>query len=163
MNKVLSSPKTLLTVLSGLILMNAVSSVAMAEDVKYRRVFDARTQTYIYQPEQTTSQKARNVMAKPVVKHAAVGAAAGVAAGALSDKSSVLKGAAIGAAAGVGSGLLNSSTTLNNRPMIKNTLRGAAVGTAASAVFGKSMVKGAAIGGAAGAGTQLIRDYMDKR
>ena len=163
MNKLASTPKALVAILSGLMMLNAVSAEAVAEEVKYRRVFDARTQTYIYQPEQTTAQKARNVMAKPVVKHAAVGAAAGVAAGALSDRSSVLKGAAIGAAAGVGSGLLDSSTTLNNRPMIKNTLRGAAVGTAASAVFGKSMVKGAAIGGAAGAGTQLIRDYMNKR
>jgi hypothetical protein len=163
MSRLLSTPKTLLAVLSGLMMLNALSVGVMAEEVKYRRVFDARTQTYIYQPEKTTSQKTRDVLAKPVVKHAAVGAAAGVAAGALSDKSSVLKGAAIGAAAGIGSGLLNSSQTLNSKPLVKNTLRGAAVGTATSAVFGKNMVHGAAIGGAAGAGTQLIRDYMDKR
>lgn len=88
---------------------------------------------------------------KTVVKHAAIGAGAGAILGGVSKEGSALRGAGFGAAAGVGSGLLEKSQTLNGRPMIRDTLKGAAIGAGASAAMGKNSVKGAAVGAGSGA------------
>lgn len=148
------------SLMSAMILFSAS---AQADDTKYRRVFDARTQTYTYVPDKTVGQKTRDILHKPVVKQGAIGAAAGLAAGALSDRSSAAKGAGIGALVGAGSGLLDSSKVLQGHPMVKSGIKGAAIGTGASVIFGKSALKGAAVGTAAGVGVQAVKDYMNKR
>jgi len=88
---------------------------------------------------------------RTVVKHAAVGAAAGAVLGGVSKEGSALRGASFGAAAGVGSGLLEKSQALNGRPMVKDTLKGAAIGAGTSAALGKNSLKGAAVGAGSGA------------
>ena len=84
---------------------------------------------------------------RTVVKHAAAGAVLG----GVSKEGSALRGASFGAAAGVGSGLLEKSQALNGRPMVKDTLKGAAIGAGTSAALGKNSLKGAAVGAGSGA------------
>lgn len=144
--------------------LSAVSAASNANaETKYRRVYDASAKQYYYVPEKTTAEKAKAVIKNPIVKQSAVGAAVGAAAGAFSDKSSALKGAGIGALVGAGSGLMDTSTTLNGKPLLKSTLKGAAIGTGASAIMDKSKLKGAAAGAAAGAGVQLLKDFLNKQ
>lgn len=88
---------------------------------------------------------------RTMVKHAAIGAGAGAILGGVSKEGSALRGAGYGAAAGLGSGLLDKSQTLNGRPMVKDTLKGAAIGAGASAALGKNSLKGAAVGAGSGA------------
>lgn len=151
--------------LSGLLLVSVLGatlvSPVMAEQ-KYKRVLDASTQQYYYVPETSVKQKTKNAFGNPIVKQSAIGAGVGAAAGAFSDKTSALKGAGIGAVVGAGTGLIDKSSMLQGKPMVKNALKGAAIGTGASAVMDKSKLKGAAAGAAAGAGFQLIKDYMNK-
>ncbi len=142
-------------------LMVFVSSQAMAE-TKYVRVYDSYTNSYRYVPEQGVADKTRSLFRDPVVKQAAVGAAVGVAAGALSDRASVGKSAVVGAAVGAGTGLLDKSGYLDGKPMIKSAVKGAAIGTAASAVTDRSKLKGAAVGGAAGAGYHWLQNFLNR-
>ncbi|WP_303674668.1 YMGG-like glycine zipper-containing protein [Vampirovibrio chlorellavorus] len=111
----------------------------------------------------TTSALAEDLWKKPVVKQGVVGAAAGAAVGALSDRSSVGKGAVTGAAVGVGTGLMTQSRFLRDKPLLRNAAQGAVIGTGASYVTGKSKVKGAAIGAGGGAGYHYVKQYLDKR
>lgn len=101
--------------------------------------------------------------AKPMVKHAAVGAAIGAGAGVLTDRTSVGKGALAGGLAGAGTGAVSQSTYLRDKPLVRNTLQGAIVGTGASYATGASKGKGAVLGAGAGAGYHYIRKYMDDR
>ncbi len=110
-----------------------------------------------------TSALAEDLWKKPVVKQGVVGAAAGAAVGALSDRSSVGKGAVTGAAVGVGTGLMTQSRFLRDKPLLRNAAQGAVIGTGASYVTGKSKVKGAAIGAGGGAGYHYVKKYLDKR
>lgn len=102
-----------------------------------------------------------NLVKKPVVKQAAIGAAAGAAGGALSDRASIGKGAFAGALAGAGTGLVSQSRYFNDKPLIKNTVQGAIVGTGASYALGTNKLKGAAVGAGGGAGYHYIRRYLD--
>jgi hypothetical protein len=155
-------PQTTVKGLLAISLMGAfLLPLGFADDTKYRRVYDASAKRYYYVPEKSLKDKAKSAIKNPIVKQSAVGAAVGVAAGALSDKSSALKGAGIGALVGAGSGLIDTSSTLNNKPLLKTTLKGAAIGTGASAVMDKSKLKGAAAGAAAGAGVHLLKDYLN--
>lgn len=111
----------------------------------------------------STRAMAEDVWRKPVVKQGVVGAAAGAAVGALSDRSSVGKGAVTGAAVGVGTGLMTQSRFLRDKPLLRNAAQGAVIGTGASYVTGKSKVKGAAIGAGGGAGYHYVKKYLDRR
>lgn len=104
-----------------------------------------------------------NLWSKQPVRQGAIGAAAGAAGGILSDRVSVGKGAATGAVVGVGSGLLTQSRYFNDRPLLRNALQGAAIGTGTSYATGSNKIKGAAVGAGAGAGYHYIRKYMDDR
>jgi hypothetical protein len=99
----------------------------------------------------------------PVARQAAVGAAVGVGAGALSDRTSIMRGAATGAVTGVGTGLVSQSRYFRNRPLLRNTAQGAIVGTGTSYALRKDKVKGAAVGAGAGAGYHYLRKYMNDR
>lgn len=103
-----------------------------------------------------------NLWSKPIVRQAAIGTAAGVAAGALSDRTSVTKGALTGAVVGVGTGALSQSRYLDDKPLVRNALQGAVIGTGASYATGASKTKGAVLGTGAGAGYHYIRKMLDK-
>lgn len=107
--------------------------------------------------------QAEDLWKKPVVKQGVVGAAAGAALGALSDRSSLGKGAVTGAAVGVGTGLMTQSKYLKDKPLLRNTAQGAVIGTGAGYVTGGSKLKGAAIGAGSGAGYHYVKKYLDKR
>lgn len=104
-----------------------------------------------------------SLVRKPLVKQAAVGAAVGAAGGALSDRTSVGRGAAVGALSGVGTGLVSQSRFFHDKPLLRNTVQGAIVGTGASYALGTSPLKGAAVGAGGGAGYHYIRRYFDQR
>jgi hypothetical protein len=97
------------------------------------------------------------------VKQAAIGAAVGAAGGALSDRTSLGRGAAAGALSGVGTGLVSQSRFFQDKPLLKNTVQGAIVGTGAGYALGTSPLKGAAVGAGGGAGYHYIRRYFDQR
>lgn len=99
----------------------------------------------------------------PVAKQAAVGAAVGVGAGVLSDRTSVLRGATTGAVTGVGTGLVSQSRYFQGRPLLRSTAQGAIVGTGTSYALRKDKLKGAAVGAGAGAGYHYLRQYMNDR
>lgn len=130
-------------------------------ETKYRRVYDASIKQYVFVPDQSVSQKARNALRNPIVKQSAIGAAVGTATGIISG-SGGLKGAGIGAMVGAGTGLIDTSKTLAHKPLIKNALKGAAIGTGASTMMDRSAVKGAAAGAAVGAGLQLFKDFLNR-
>lgn len=96
----------------------------------------------------------------PMVKHAVIGATAGGAAGALTDRTTVGKGALVGGLTGVGSGALNRIDSLDRRPLVKSALRGAIIGTGAGYVTDSGKAKGALIGAGVGAGAHYVRDYL---
>ncbi len=100
---------------------------------------------------------------KPAVKQGAIGAAAGAAVGALSDRTSVGKGAVTGAAVGVGTGLLTQSKYFRDKPLLRNTAQGAVIGTGAGYATGRSKLDGAVLGAGGGAGYHYIKKYMDRR
>lgn len=110
-----------------------------------------------------SSAFAEDVWRKPVVKQGVVGAAAGAAVGALSDRSSVGKGAVTGAAVGVGTGLMTQSRYLRDKPLLRNAAQGAVIGTGASYATGRSKTNGAIIGAGSGAGYHYVKKYLDKR
>ncbi|MBX2860129.1 MAG: hypothetical protein KTR14_02770 [Vampirovibrio sp.] len=102
-------------------------------------------------------EKTRNV-----VKHSAIGAGVGAITGGLSERGSVLRGAGVGALTGAGTGVVDNSDTLRDRPLIRNTAKGAIIGTGVSATTKRSKLKGAAVGAGAGAGFQLLKDYLNR-
>jgi hypothetical protein len=104
-----------------------------------------------------------NLMRRPIVKQAAIGAAAGAAGGILSDRTSVGKGALVGGLAGVGTGAVSQSQYFRDKPLLKSTAQGAIVGTGAGYALGGSAVKGAVLGAGGGAGYHYIRQYLDDR
>lgn len=103
-----------------------------------------------------------HLLSKPIVKQAAVGAAIGAGAGVLSDRTSVGKGALAGALTGAGTGALSQSHYLKDKPLLRNTAKGAVIGTGASYAMGSDRLKGAVLGAGAGAGYHYIRKYMDQ-
>ncbi|MDH4378329.1 MAG: YMGG-like glycine zipper-containing protein [Vampirovibrionales bacterium] len=88
---------------------------------------------------------------KNVLRNAAIGAGAGAILGGVSKEGSAVRGAGYGALSGAGTGLINNSRTLNSRPVVKDTLKGAAIGAGTSAALGKNSLKGAGIGAGTGA------------
>jgi len=86
-----------------------------------------------------------------VVRNAAIGAGAGAILGGVSKEGSALRGAGYGALSGAGTGLINNSKTLNGHPVVRDSLKGAAIGAGASAAMGKNSVKGAGVGAGTGA------------
>ncbi|MCE3235536.1 MAG: hypothetical protein K0Q50_1716 [Vampirovibrio sp.] len=102
-----------------------------------------------------------SLWSKPFVKQAAVGAAIGAGAGVLSDRTSVGRGAVAGGLAGAGTGALSQSKYLRNKPLLKNTLQGAVIGTGTSYATRSDKVTGAVLGAGAGAGYHYIRKYMN--
>lgn len=92
-----------------------------------------------------------------VLKQSAIGAGAGAILGGVSRDGSALKGAGIGALSGAGSGMLDNSDSLRSRPIVKDALKGAAIGAGASGATGNSLLKGGALGGAVGAGWGWLR------
>lgn len=107
--------------------------------------------------------RTRRALRNPIVKQAAIGTAAGAVGGVLSGETSVLKGAGIGALTGAGTGLIDTSSTMNRKPLVKSTAKGAVIGTGVSAVAGRGKVKGAAVGAGVGAGAHLLNDYINRR
>lgn len=136
---------------------------AMAETT-YKRVYDYQTQQYVFVPtssyQDTLRGRVQSSWQNPVVKQAAIGAGVGAVAGLLSDRSSMMRGAGIGALVGVGTGLIDNSRTLDNHPMARSALQGAAIGTGAAAISRKSGVKGAVVGAGAGAGLHYLKNYL---
>jgi hypothetical protein len=103
------------------------------------------------------------LMTKPIVKQAAVGAMIGAGAGVLSDRASVGKGAVAGALSGAGTGAVSQSRYFRDKPLLRNTAKGAIIGTGASYATGSDKLKGAVLGAGAGAGYHYIRKYLDER
>lgn len=129
----------------------------------YVRVYDSRTKQYVYVPKSQAnsfSAKARSAWSNPIIKQAVIGAGVGAAAGALSDRSSLLRGAVIGTAAGAGTGLVTNSQTLQDKPMVKTALKGAIIGGGVSALTRGSVLKGAGLGAGIGAGAQLLNQHL---
>lgn len=100
---------------------------------------------------------------KTVLKQSAIGAGIGAITGGVSERGTVLKGAGVGALTGAGTGLIDTSRTMERHPLLKNTAKGAVIGTGVSATTDRSKVKGAAVGAGAGAGWHLLKDYLDKK
>src|ERR1044072_4583879 len=69
-----------------------------------------------------------NLIRKPVVKQAAIGAAAGAAGGLLSDRVAAGRGILAGGIAGAGSGLLSQSRYFDDKPLVRNALQGGIIG-----------------------------------
>lgn len=111
----------------------------------------------------TPDASAQDFWRKPAVKQGVVGAATGAAVGALSDRSTVGKGAATGAAVGVGTGLMTQSKILRDKPLVRNSAQGAAIGAGASYATGRSVGSGAAVGAGGGAGYHFVKKYLDQR
>lgn len=104
-----------------------------------------------------------SLWAKPVVKQAAIGTAIGAGAGLFTHKTSVGKGALAGGLTGAGTGALSQAKYFKDKPLIRNTLQGAVVGTGTSYATDSNRLKGAAVGAGAGAGYHYIRKYIDDR
>jgi hypothetical protein len=111
----------------------------------------------------TSGAFADDIWRKPAVKQGAIGAAAGAAVGAFSDRSSVGKGAITGAAVGVGTGLMTQSQFFRDKPLLRNAAQGAVIGTGASYATGRSKTNGAVLGAGGGAGYHYVRKYLDRR
>lgn len=109
-----------------------------------------------------TRDQVKSAWRNPIVKQSVIGAGVGAAAGALSERSSVLKGAGVGALTGAGTGLVDSSSALKGKPLVRSTAKGAIIGTGVSTVTDKSKLKGAAVGAGVGAGAHFIRDYLNR-
>lgn len=105
----------------------------------------------------------RGLWDKPIVRDAAVGTAIGAGAGVLTHRTSVGRGALAGALTGAGTGAVSQSKYLKGKPLVRNTLEGAVIGTGASYATDSSRLKGAAVGAGAGAGYHYIRKYLDER
>ncbi len=136
--------KTSLLALSALLTLGSFSG-ALANDTKQDK------------------WSAKSLWQKPVVRDAAVGTAIGVGAGLFTHKTSVGKGALAGGLTGAGVGALGQAKYLKDKPLLRNTLQGAAVGTGTSYATDSSRLKGAAVGAGAGAGYSLLRKYMDEK
>lgn len=150
----------------GALLLVSVSAVlpapAMAEEnPRYRRVYDARLRQYVFVREESWKQKARTTFRNPIVKQAAIGAGIGAAAGAISDRTSMVKGAGLGALVGAGTGLVDQSRLLEDRPMVRRAVKGAGIGAAATTVTGGGALRGAGIGAGLGAGSQLLQNILN--
>ena len=135
--------KTSLTALSAMLALGSVSG-AFANDAQ-------------------NNWSAKSLWQKPVVRDAAVGTAIGVGAGLFTHKTSVGKGALAGGLTGAGVGAIGQAKYLKDKPLLRNTLQGAAVGTGTSYATDSSRLKGAAVGAGAGAGYSLLRKYMDEK
>jgi hypothetical protein len=165
-----TQPKWLQRLVLGLLALAFLSSsvwVAFADNTRYRKVYDANVQRYVYKPERTVSSRLRGGVRdgwrNPVIKQSAVGAGVGAATGLLTGRSGVLKGAGVGALVGAGTGLVDSSTALRNKPMVRSTLKGVAIGTGAGVVTEGNVGKSAAVGAGVGAGTHLVREWWQNR
>jgi hypothetical protein len=101
----------------------------------------------------------RRDLRNPIVRQAAIGAAAGGVVSGVTDRSSILKGVGVGALTGAGTGLVDRSRTLQDRPLLRNSAKGAIIGTGASAVLDRSKTRGAVTGAAGGAGYHLLKKY----
>lgn len=145
-------------------LILSVVPMSFAE-VKYRRVYDYQTRQYVYEAVPNTEAKVRDnvntALKNPLVKQALIGAAVGGATGLLSDRTSVLRGMGIGALVGTGTGLIDKSTTLEDKPLARRALKGAVIGTGASAVSRRGAMRGALLGAAAGGGYHFLKDYLN--
>ncbi len=114
-------------------------------------------------PVQAEDTRTKRALRNPIVKQAAIGAVAGTIGGALSGETSAVKGAGIGALTGAGTGLIDTSSTMNRKPLLKSTAKGAVIGTGVSAVAGRGKVKGAVVGAGVGAGAHVLNDYLNRR
>jgi len=99
---------------------------------------------------------------KSILKSTAIGAGVGAATGLFSDRSNLGRGVATGAVTGLGTGLISRSHYLNDKPLLRNSLEGAAIGTGASVATHRSAGKGALVGAGAGAGYHFLRQYLEK-
>jgi hypothetical protein len=111
-------------------------------------------------PGAFADSKLDDLLSKPIVKQAAVGAAVGAGVGVLSDKTSVGKGAVAGALTGAGTGALSQSKYMQDKPLLRRTAKGAVIGTGASYALGSDKLKGAVIGAGAGAGYHYLEKYL---
>lgn len=103
-----------------------------------------------------------NLIHKPAVRQAAIGAAIGAAGGLLTDRTTVGRGAVTGAVVGAGSGLLTQSRYFRYRPLARNTVQGALIGAGTGYATGReNTLKGALLGAGAGAGYHYVRRYLD--
>jgi len=107
-----------------------------------------------------TKTQAKKAWGNPILKQAVVGAAIGTATGAISREGTALKGAGVGALVGAGTGLMDTSSTLDRKPLVKTTAKGALIGVGASTITKRNKLSGAAIGAGAGAGTHFLKNYL---
>ncbi len=105
---------------------------------------------------ETWRHEGRRLWRQPIVRQAAVGAAAGAAVGVVTNRP-IGRSVGIGALTGAGTGAIDQTGALRGRPVLRHAAKGAVVGTGTSAVLGRSKWRGAAVGAAAGAGVGLIR------
>lgn len=158
--------KNLMSGVLALTLLSAMAAPSALAETKYRRLYDPETKQYVYIPVNTSTVsklKADKALKSPVVKQALVGAGVGAVASMFTDRASLLKGAGVGALVGAGTGLVDNSDTLADKPLLRSSLKGAAVGTGISALGRNNTLKGAAIGAGVGAGTHYLRDYMQTK
>jgi hypothetical protein len=154
-------PKLLQGLLVAIMLLGSLTQTSLAETT-YRKVYDPQTRQYYYVPENSLRSQTRSALKNPVVKQAAIGAAVGAASGLLSDRTSVVKGAGIGALVGAGTGYMDKSQALQDKPLARTALKGAAIGTGAGLISGHGFVKGALIGAAGGAGVHYFKNYLNQ-
>lgn len=102
-----------------------------------------------------------SLWAKPVVRDAALGTAIGVGAGMLTHRTSVGKGALVGALTGAGTGAVSQSKLLRGKPLVRNAVEGAVIGTGTSYATDSSHLKGAAVGAGVGAGYHLVKKALN--
>lgn len=148
--------------LMAVMVMASVAAPSALAETKYRRLYDPQTKQYVYVPVNTvTKLKTDKAFKNPMVKQALVGAGVGAAASLFTDRTSLLKGAGVGALVGAGTGLIDNSDTLADKPLLRSSLKGAAVGTGVSALGHNNTLKGAAVGAGVGAGAHYLKNYLN--
>ena len=114
-------------------------------------------------PKKPDQWSLHSLWAKPILRDAAVGTVIGVGAGMLTHRTSVGKGALAGALTGAGTGAVSQSKYLKGKPLVRNTLEGAVIGTGTSYATDSSRMKGALVGAGAGAGYHYVKKMVDTR
>lgn len=146
----------------ALVLLGAMAAPGALAETKYRRLYDPETKQYVYVPVNTvTKLKTDKALKNPMVKQALVGAGVGAAASLFTDRTSLLRGAGVGALVGAGTGLVDNSDTLADKPLLRSSLKGAAIGTGVSALGRHNTLKGAAVGAGVGAGAHYLKNYLN--
>jgi hypothetical protein len=166
-----------------LLVLLGMPSLAAADG--YQRVYSARTQQYVYVPNdrydyesQPTLRPAypnpapphknleakikdglRDIWHSPSVRGGALGAGAGVGVAALTERN-LLRGGLIGAGVGLGVGAMDESYYFKRHPLVRRTGKGALIGLgAAAATSAAALLPAAAVGAGIGAGVHYLKTH----